>query len=215
MRIGRRGIAAVEFALIAPVLTLLAVGVYDVVTATTTGWHMTLAARSVGQIAVTTAANPDLSNSLSATEAYTASTAAYPVMPQFATAAVADFGVVLSSVVFTPKVAGCTSGCEYTAAVAWSKTLVGGAAARACGALTSVSNNASPSRSTLPADAFGAAPLLVVDVAYNFRPLFAAFITAAIPMMRSAYLSPRTGSNAQWVRYTDSKTPKPMCPGFT
>jgi Flp pilus assembly protein TadG len=211
----RRGVAAVEFALVAPLLVMLALGIYDLVAGITTWWHLTLAAQAVGKIATASAARSDQSNSLTATQAYAASTAIYPIMPQLGSAAAQDFGVVLSSVVFTPAVADCTSGCQYNGAVAWSHTPVGGAPARACGALASASDTAAGTSGTLPADAFTAAPILVVDVTYQFRPLFASFILSAIPMRRTAYMPLRTGTNAAWVRYIDSTSPQAMCPGYS
>jgi Flp pilus assembly protein TadG len=211
----RRGVAAVEFALVAPLLVTLALGTYDLVAGTTAWWHLALAARAVGEIATASAANPDQSNSLTAAEAYAASTAIYPLMPQLRSAAAQDFGVVLSSVVFTPTVSGCTSGCKYNAAVAWSHTLVGGAAARVCGALASALDAAAPAAGTLPADAFSAAPILLIDVIYQFRPVFTSFVLGAIPMQRTAYLPLRTGTNAAWVRYIDANDPNAMCNGYS
>ena len=214
----RRGVAALEFALIAPAMVVFAIGLFDLVDGTATWWHLTQAAQAIAQIATNSAANTNGTNSLTKQQGYAASTAAYPLVPQLASAKLADFGVTLSSVVFTPTVANCTSGCTYTAAVAWSHTLLTGklAAARACGvSLVQAANSAAPSSGTLPASAFGAAPLLVVDVSYRFTPLFTTFIAGPIVMMRSAYLTPRAGDDTQWVRYTDPTISQPMCPGYS
>jgi Flp pilus assembly protein TadG len=199
----RRGVAALEFALIAPAMVVFAIGLFDLVDGTATWWHLTQAAQAIAQIATNSAANTNGTNSLTKQQGYAASTAAYPLVPQLASAKLADFGVTLSSVVFTPTVANCTSGCTYTAAVAWSHTLLTGtlAAARACGvSLVQAANSAAPSSGTLPA---------------RFTPLFTTFIAGPIVMMRSAYLTPRAGDDTQWVRYTDPTISQPMCPGYS
>lgn len=213
--IDRRGVAAIEFAVVAPLLGMLILGAADLANATLTYWQLTLAAQAVGQIAANSAAESNDTNSLSKTQAYDAATAAYPVVPSFASASVANYGVVLTSVYFTPTVAGCTSGCQYTATVAWSHTLLGGSAPRLCGNLTSVSNNSPPSSTTLPASAFSAAPLLVVDLHYTFYPLRTTYLPVSISMMRSGYFPMRTGTTSQWMTYTDPTSTQPMCPGVS
>jgi Flp pilus assembly protein TadG len=215
MNIDRRGLAGLEFALVAPVLILLALGTYDLVGATTTWWHLAEAAQAVGQIATSSAAQVNETNSLTKTQAYAASTAIYPLVPELTSGTAKIFGVVLTSVVFTPTVGGCTSGCTYTAAAAWSHSLVGTATLRACGALVLASDGAAPSAATLPADVFTSAPLLVVDIYYTYQPLFTMFVAVPIPMIRTAYLPMRTGADAQWMRYVDPTSAQPMCPGFT
>jgi Flp pilus assembly protein TadG len=216
MNIDRCGLAALEFALVTPVLITLAMGLYDLVAATTTWWHLTQAAQAIGQIASSTAANPNQTNTLTKTQAYNASTAIYPLVPQLTSNSASIFSVVLTGVVFTPTVAGCTASCQYTAAVAWSHTLLGIAAARSCGALLSVADSAAPSPATLPADMFSSAPLLVVDVSFTFQPVFRTFVKAAFPMARTAYVPMRIGLDIQWMRYIDPADPThAMCAGFS
>ncbi len=212
--IGHRGVAAVEFALVAPLMFMLAFGVYDLVAGTTTWWHLTQAAQAVGQIATSTAAQPNNTNSLTVAQAYTASTAAYPLLPQLASTSAHNFGVVMTSVIFTACTSGCTT--PYTAAVAWSKATIGtGGTIRPCGPLVATGTDASvQSFGTLPPDAFTSSPLLVVDVTYRFVPIFTQFITGPILMTRSAYMPLRTGADAQWVSYVDPTTSQPMCPGL-
>jgi Flp pilus assembly protein TadG len=208
----------VEFALVAPVLVILLVGARDLSVGIATWWHVTQAAKAIGQIATATAANTDQTNSLTATEAYAAATAVFPLLPQLVSTAAKDFGVVLSAVVFTPTAAvvtPCTGACLYAAAVAWSHVPLGGAAARPCGALTQAADTAAPSPTTLPASAFSAAPLLVVDLSVTFRPIFTSLLAAAIPLTRTVYLPLRTGPDSAWVRYVDTGSAQPMCPGFS
>lgn len=213
--IDRRGVAAIEFAIVVPLLGMLILGVADLANATSTYWQLTCAAQAVGQIAANSAAESNDTNSLTKTQAYYAATAAYPVVPSFASATASNYGVVLTSVYFTPTVATCTSGCTYTATVAWSHTLLGGVAPRSCGTLASVSNNSPPSSTTLPASAFSAAPLLVVDVYYTFYPLRTTYLPVSISMMRSGYFPMRTGTTAQWMAYSDPTSTQPTCPGIS
>jgi Flp pilus assembly protein TadG len=208
-------VAAVEFALVAPLLFVLAFGFYDLVVATTIWWHLMEAAEAIGQIATSNAATSNQTNSLTETQAYVASTAIYPLVPQLASATAQTFSVVLSSVVFAPTVANCTSSCTYTAAVAWSYSFLGTAAARACGPLKPATDVATPSPATLPVDAFSAAPLLLVDVSFTYQPLFTSYIKTAIQLKRTAYMPMRTGDNTQWVRYTNPNISQPMCPGYS
>lgn len=100
-----------------------------------------------------------------------------------------DMKVTLSSVAFRNLTPGCTGlGCSYEAKVAWS----GGQAKRPCGApLTAAPNNAPPTPTTLPTDAFGPESVIVVDIAYTYRPLFAAKIFGGFTLKRSSFLQPR------------------------
>jgi Flp pilus assembly protein TadG len=213
LRYSTHAVAAVEFALIAPVLVIFMLGLFDLSNGITTWWHLTEAAHAVAQIATVSAAQPDQSNQITATQVNTAATAAYPLVPQLATASSAIFGVTLTSVVFTAGTgANCANG--YCANVAWSMTPQGTAPSRSCGTLQPVADATAPSKTTLPSDAFSAAPLLVVDVFYKFTPLFTRFITSSISMMRTAYLSPRTGTNSQWTTLVNPPSTTVLCPGY-
>lgn len=53
----------------------------------------------------------------------------------------------------------------------------------------------------------------MVDIFYQFHPMFFTFITGPIPMLRSAYLPPRIGTNSQYVVYSPAGT-SVTCPGF-
>jgi Flp pilus assembly protein TadG len=95
--------------------------------------------------------------------------------------------VAMSAVNFTPTVAGCVSACTYEAKVAWS----GGSSRRPCATLSPAPNNTTPSPTTLPTDAFGPNAVIVVDLTYAYRPLFAPKIFGPLTVTRSSYLQPR------------------------
>jgi len=205
----RRGVAALEFALTAPMLIVLLMSMYDV----TNGWlawqRMAVATRSVGQIATLMAVNADGSNLLSQSQAWRASTAVYAAMPELS-AAGATFGVTMTEVEFltydTCTVANCV------ADVSWSVVLLGVAPPRLCGTLSLAADTAAPALSALPASAFQEAPMLVVDLTNQFTPLFFGAVTGAIPMTRSAYLPVRSGILDQSIDYEDTTLACPAPP---
>ena len=212
---GRRGSAAVEFAVLAPVLIAVALSLYDATSAIIAWWRVTAAARAIDLIATDLAATPSLTNVLSSRNATVAGTAIYAVIPTLLTAPGPPFGVILTSVVFTPTPAGCSAGCGYTANVAWSATVQGSVPARPCGALSVAPDGSRPSLNTLPADAFSPAPILIADVVYQFTPLLTTLFAAPFTLREAAYLPPRTGSNTGWVRYSGPLAAQVQCPGYT
>ncbi len=209
--LGRRGVAALEFAMMAPVLVLLLMFMYDTANGWITWQRLTQAARSVAQIATLLAVNANGTNTLSYDQAWRASTAAYAAMPEMLSPG-AVYGVVMTEVLFTSP-AAC-GGAMCVANVAWSKTLLGSVPRRLCGTLSAVGNTAASSPAVLPQDAFQSAPVLVVDVTYSFRPLFLGSLVSSIPMAWSAYLPVRSGALDRTINYDDPQaqclpTPKP------
>jgi hypothetical protein len=101
--------------------------------------------------------------------------------------------LTLSSVVFTPTIPGCTSGCTYVASVAWS---LGTISARSCSIPPIATSDTSlPSYTTLPQDVFTAGSVIVADVVYPFVPLLATRFMPSITLRRSVYLQPRYLTN--------------------
>ncbi len=211
----RSGVAALEFGLLAPVLIVLVMGLYDTTNAVIAWWQLSAAAAATARIATTYAATPNNTNVLSTDQASTASTAVFAVIPALAHGPASAFGVTISSVVMAPTVPGCTAGCTYVANTAWSLALQGIAVKRPCGQLAEVPDGTPSSVGTLPLDAFTASPLLVVDVTYDFTPMFTQVFGAGLVFMETAYLAMRTGSDAQWVRLTGPQAAQAQCPGYT
>jgi Flp pilus assembly protein TadG len=116
----------------------------------------------------------------------------------------ADIQPIISNVVFGPGATCVVSTTNppipaicTTASVTWS---VGFANAgtftttRSCGknTLTEVSSNAyTPSLTTLPPGVYSPNSLVVVDVTYVFTPTFTAWLTGPFTFSRTAYLPPR------------------------
>ena len=189
----RAGVAGLEFALISPVLLTLFLGTIDISNALLTARRMGIAANSIAAIATTSSAQTRALNILTDVQAWQATTAAFVFFPGW-TAAIAKqtFAITLSAVTFTATPEGCTQNCSYAAKVKWSfANNLGTATLRACGPLATVPNNNLASYLTLPVGNLGQTSLLVADISYTFQPMFFGFITGNIPMMQSAYLSPR------------------------
>jgi Flp pilus assembly protein TadG len=192
-RNARAGIAGLEFALISPILLTLFLGTIDVSNALLTARRMGIAANSVAAIATTSSAQSQALNILTDVQAWQATTAAFVFFPGW-TAAIAKrtFTITISGVGFTATPAGCMQNCTYRAKVVWSvANNLGGAKLRACGPLATVPNNNPASYLTLPDGNLGRTSLLIADISYTFQPMFFGFITGDIPMMQSAYVSPR------------------------
>jgi Flp pilus assembly protein TadG len=214
------GVAGLEFALVAPVLLTLFLGTIDLSGALLTARRMSVAAGSVAEIATAGAAQTQAMNVLTDVQAWQATTAAFALFPEW-TAQIANgtFAITLSGVSFTPTSAGCTQNCTYVAKVMWSvANELGAAKLRACGPLTSVPNAAATSYTTLPTGNFlsigsiGPTPLLVADIAFTFQPTFFGFLIGAIPMMQSAYISPRIGNAYVQLKSAGGAGVNQICP---
>lgn len=204
---GRRGVVALEFALMAPLLTIPLMFMYDAANGWMVWHRLTVATRSVAQISTLLAVNADGSNTLSHDQAWRASTAIYAAMPE-TLAAGATYGVVMSEVLFTSP--DSCNGEACVANVAWSTTLLGSAPRRACNApLYAIPDSSPPTPGGLPQSAFQPAPILVVDVTYSFKPTLLGGFIGGIPMAWSAYLPVRSGTSDQTISYEDSKA---QCP---
>ena len=181
-----RAIAAVEFALVLPLLVLILLGGSETS-------RMLAFQRHV--INYTNGMAFDLAGSTSqitAAQMYNMTTQMGILVPELADgeyawpatfAANNRFMVGFTMVVMTPTVAGCINNCTYTANVAWSW----GAMPRPCGVLTSASNTASYSATTLPAGAFQPGAVMVVDVQAVYPVTFASRFMTGFTLVRSAY----------------------------
>ncbi len=131
----RGGVAALEFGIIAPVMAILTVGVFDLSKALIL-WHDTWsAARIIAESASTMAIQPDGSAAIRQTDAQHALSMIFAEMPWLrAGIATGNAGAglvpvntvsaVLSSVSYQPDTAGCKSSCNYVPVVQWSKAYV-------------------------------------------------------------------------------------------
>jgi Flp pilus assembly protein TadG len=126
-----------------------------------------------------------------------------------------DINISMSSIVFSKVDPNCNTACTYNAQVAWSSG--SNIISRPCNTLLQpVADAQAPSPSTLASDAFGPVPVISVDLAFNYTPLFAASFMPAVTIKRSAYMQPRYTPGNAYLKYSvaggDSLVT--TCPGF-
>ncbi len=223
----RRGVAAMEFALIAPVLGVLVMGMIDVEQALVTQKRVADVAHQIAMMATEQAVEYQTNHSLVITpaEAQVALSAIYAMMPELrAPASGTRYNVTLSSIAFPEDAQG-----DFNPAVAWSVAMsnLNGKTAdtlitstpiapfqRVCNvAPVEVAANQPVTLQNLPiANMVALAPILVVDLTYTYTPIFGRFVhpaTGTITFSRTAMLMPRTFQpQSQWV------LPFPLPPGL-
>ncbi len=191
----RRGLAALEFAIVVPVLLTLLCGAVDLSRAIVMTRRLTVAAASTATIATTMAVQASNLNSLSGLQAWQATTAPFALFPDWlASSSGGSFSITLSAVTFTSSRSGTI------AHVAWSVANPSGQARlRACGTLSPVADNAPSSLTGLPTDVFGATSILAADVSGVFEPLFTSVFLGPLTLQRSDYVSPRINNGVTLV----------------
>lgn len=122
----------------------------------------------------------------------------------------------ISSAVFTPTTTDCTTNCTYSAALAWNWPTynVGfglGDLGRKCGALTPALQGAAATGATLPGALFGPGSIIIVDLRYRFRPMFGSTLIPEIILSRHGYANARFATPYLKIASTGSTT---VCPGF-
>jgi TadE-like protein len=204
----RQAIAATEFALVLPLLVVLMLGSVEVA-------RVIIAARNVTLVATTAVEmlSQNGTGKVNYADLHFATDSTMVIFPQILQDAAQkgiswknDISVSITGVLFTPNPPTCTSSCSYNANVVWNS----GPNKRTCGGLlTSAPDTAAPSKTTLPADVFGPGSLIVVDIVYNYTPMFGSAFTAlfgsplfgTIPIARSAYLAPRYVQLPKYIKY--------------
>ena len=151
------------------------------------------AAGSIAEMASTAAAEAASPNTLTSTQAWQSTTAAFALFPDWARSAGNNtFSITLSSINFS------AAGGGYQPKVAWSvANALGISRLRPCGSPAVVSNNITPTTGSLSAGDVGVTSLLVADVSYTFQPMFLGFVLVTIPMTQSASVSPRIGNGVK------------------
>ena len=186
----RRGLAGVEFAILAPLLLAMLCGVVDLCRGIVMARRLTVAAGSVATIASTMAVQASNLNALTGPQAWQASTAPFALFPAWLGSPLpGSFAITLSSVTFAAGASG------YTANVAWSvANPAGQMRLRPCGRQAAAADDAASSLGSLPADVFGPTSILVADVSGVFEPVFTAVFLGPFTLQRTAYVSPRIGN---------------------
>ena len=223
LRSDRRGLAALEFGLIAPLIIFMLLGAYDISRGFTIWAQTKASAQTIALAAEKLAVTPDLSQTtLTATQMQNAMSAIYAQIPGLNLGTNGSFGgayaVTLSSVVYLP-LCQTTSGCApQKPYVLWSTYLTEGGPqldkvptktvplTRACGALTQVAafpnDNTQLTKMldpTMVANGVSMTlnPQLVVDVWYTYTPMFSKFITPMTFYASTTVPAPLGGMNQE------------------
>lgn len=222
--------AAIEFALVLPVLLVILLAGSQVVLYINANRKVGQAARSISQM-ISQAAPPSNSTiaTVNASDLHFSYDSTLVIFPFVMTDAKrqgiawsADISINFASISFSPiSSSTCNdpmdqSSC-YVANVTWTSTGTsqpGGANYRPCvPPQLPASNTAAPNRGTLPRSVFGPASLIVVDIVFTFSPMFASRFVPPIRIARTAYVQPRYASLVSFdTTANDGIASK--CPGY-
>ena len=224
-----RGVAAIEFAVILPILLTLLLTGTQVVMFINASRKVGQVARSISQmISQAKPADNSTTATVNALDLHFSFDATMVIFPYLLNDAKrqnlswwTDISINYASVAFTKTTATCNnpgdqSAC-YTANVVWTSTGTSqpyGANYRPCTpAQLPADNTAAPSRSTLPRSVYGPASLIVIDVVFKFTPPLGAKFFPPITIARSAYVQPRYASLITYDT-TNSDGIATKCPGY-
>ena len=189
--LAQNGVAAIEFALLLPLLILMMLGSVELQRYMRIKRQLSLAAENIAAI-VAQRQSSDL------TKLNFDFDAAYHLFPPAREAADWTKLIVhqITNVPFTPTVPGCTKNCTYTANVAWYwpsyDTGFGlGNMRRQCGTLNGAATGATATGANIPAAMFGPGSVVIVDLGYRFTPLFGSSLIAPIDLFRQGYANAR------------------------
>ncbi len=209
--------AAIEFALIAPIFAMLMIGVYDISVAVTLNQEVSNAAHTIPTSASTLAVQPDDTTTLTVTQVQQVLSGIYAAMPMLRNGAAAGIhSATLTSVSFQQSdpqcVASSTTACPYLAYAKWSVSYAeptgrplssgtGFTSVSRCQAAGTPLRQVTPAQYTpgdltsLPTAAVSAPdPILVADIHYQYTPLFYNFITGPIDFWAIGLWPVRTAS---------------------
>lgn len=192
---GERGIAAIEFAMIAPILITLMFGSYDLINGAIISGQIYQAGHSISVSASSLAVQSDQSTTLTVTNTQQVLSAIFAEVPMIrSNAAGGTKSVTLTSIAYVLQNASCTSNCTYVPSVAWSVPYAdptsrypGGvntfqAAKRPCGLVNQVSATQFVEGDLTSLPTLGVTnpdSMLVVDVHYQYVPVFLGFFLKA------------------------------------
>jgi TadE-like protein len=190
-RRNRRGVAAVEMAIVTPFMLLLAFGGTDFTRYVIATEKMSRIANTIGQML--TQNSLGYVNDLDLQFYHDSAMVVYPDLLTDAAARgtpwSTDIAITMSSIQFTANPAGCApAACTYVPSVVWSS----GPNPRKCASkFSSVADASVPLTTTLPKDVYGPGSIVVVDIQYNYHPLFPIYFGNPLGISRSVYFAPR------------------------
>ncbi|MDD2877095.1 MAG: pilus assembly protein [Acidiphilium sp.] len=200
LRHDSHGVAALEFALILPLMITLIFGVYELSEPMIIYQEVFSAAHSIPASASSLAVQGDGSTALTYAQVQFEASTIFAEIPALRAGlqSTATDSVTISSVVFEPIAANCvpsqTNLCSFTPNVVWSVAYTGNnfnGVYRPCGGsiLTMPGDTVSGDLSELPIQqiTYAPDPILVVDVHVQYRPLLLAFTKTPIDFWATGY----------------------------
>lgn len=221
----RRGVAAIEFALVAPVMITMMIGVFDIVHAMTIQQEVYNATHSILVSASSLAVQPDKSTSLTTTQVQQTLSTVFAAIPGRRNGTLpGTASVTLTSVNFVLANSSCkptaSTPCSYVPIVAWSIAYADPAGrykglntfqplVRPCMQLNQTSPTGGAQGDLTSVRTLGVTnpdPMLIVDTHYRYTPLFFRFVTGPVDFWSSGYwpirsFDPNAATSARWTRY--------------
>ncbi|MGI4976015.1 MAG: TadE/TadG family type IV pilus assembly protein [Janthinobacterium lividum] len=237
-----RGIAAIEFALVAPVMISMMIGVYDIAHGMTVQQEVYNATHSILISASSLAVQPDKSTSLTTTQVQQTLSTVFAAIPGRRNGSLpGTASVTLTSVTFVLANPKCTPApgapCSYVPVVVWSVAYAdpGGRypsgfntfkpVTRPCMTLNQTTPTAGVAGDLTSVRTLGVTnpdPMLIVDTHYRYTPMFFRFVTGPIDFWSSGYwpirsFDPNAPSSARWTRYdiANQNGGVGKCPGYS
>jgi len=227
----KRGVAAIEFAIVVPVLVFFIIGVFDISKAMILYQEVYNAAHTIPLTASSLAVQPDHSTALTLPQTQQSMSAIYAEMPWVRNGVeTGTRSVTMSSVIFIQTDSSCTANCLYTPQVAWSVAYTGGNAngfsnvLRACGSLkqTTPTGLTAGDLTSLPTQNItNPDPIVVVDVHYRYTPLFFEYLTGPVDFWASGFwpvrsVAPNVVPSQQYTKFDSSagQGAAVLCPGY-
>jgi Flp pilus assembly protein TadG len=202
LRRDRRGVAAVEFALIVPLMLLIYLGSTEMVQGLMASRKLSIVARSLSDLV----AQQPAGNALTDSQLNAVFAAATSIMAPFSTG---SLKMTVSSVEFVdPNGTGIKAKPRWTA-------IRNGSTPRPCAVLTSVTDATGNGTTTMPAGLYALGSIIVADVVYTYTPTFGGQLLAwsstqgSLTMKRTLYMRPRAQSI---ITYTG--TANTTCPTY-
>jgi Flp pilus assembly protein TadG len=212
----RRGLAGLEFAAIAPVMVLFAMGGFDIARALITWQEVQTAAEWAAVSAQSMAVQLDTSTSLTPQQVQVALTSIYGSMPQITSRLWGGtYGIAMSAVEWTTTTT--PNGPVYSPVLAWTTSLYALAPAetfspydtalkRTCGAalnqVDTVPSDSSILTSIPTKDVTTPSTFVLVDIHYQFSPILpVTFIIGPIDFYTTFVFPNLIGQNTQPLNY--------------